>query len=325
MITRLIRLRKPVYFSLYICLRIICFPLSACGLLYTQLNAILCCRNLGISYTATHALSIRWFLDKTQSRQDKGSRHLVDALPMMSTYGLTLIFFADILWHRIFHGSHCISLSTYAYLRERTQHFDNILSCYADDVEQIISFGSGFDTRCLQFISHSSISFFDCDLQPLVSIKQKALLTAGFAIDSIHFVAIDLTSRTWIQSLCDQGFSFHKKTLILAEGVTPYLSRRQLLGSLKDWSARCNHACLLAMDIYDPCFLHSPSLFYQFFIRPILLFCKEPFQFLTYHTPSLSFNAILIRYNAMCLSKQSLSINHKTIGHTLLCQVMMSL
>ena len=270
------------FYILYNLLRFFCLPSFIFGMLYTQLKALLLCNRLNISYTATHALSIRWLLDYISFRDDPGSKQLVDILPVMSKGGLIALFLADIIWSRLCNRfKFDLGLINNHYITQRTLEFDNIVLSYEDDVEQIISLGTGFDTRCLNFTSSSAISFFDCDLGPLLELKRKALLDAGIDIKGIHFIPIDLRSRYWAQSLCDQGFSFNKKTLVVVEGLTPYISSNVLVRSFKEWVKQCQAPYLIATDIYRSSFLNPIHPFFRFLNDLLLKFCREPFKLLS--------------------------------------------
>ncbi len=299
------------FYILYNLLRFFCLPFFIFGMLYTQLKALLLCKYFQISYTATHALSIRWFLDHVSFRDDPGSKHLVDTLPMMSKRGLILVFLADIIWYRLLKKQiPYAGLFNNHYITQRTLEFDNIVLSYEDDVEQIISLGTGFDTRCLTFRSSSAISFFECDLGPLLALKRKALLDAGIDIKGIHFIPIDLRSRYWVQSLCDQGFLFNKKTLVVVEGLTPYISSNVLVRSFKEWAKQSQAPCLIATDIYCSSFLNTIHPFFRFLNDVLLKFCREPFKFLSDNTLLNHINEIRNK----TLKKKSLFANNTDIG-----------
>tara|TARA_B100001173_G_scaffold254719_1_gene226361 strand:+ start:1263 stop:2261 length:999 start_codon:yes stop_codon:yes gene_type:complete len=305
------------FYILYNLLRFFCLPFFIFGMLYTQLKALLLCKYFQISYTATHALSIRWFLDHVSFRDDPGSKHLVDTLPMMSKRGLILVFLADIIWYRLLKKQMPYAgLFNNHYITQRTLEFDNIVLSYEGDVEQIISFGAGFDTRCLTFSSSRSVCFFDCDLPSLLAIKKQTLLKLGHDTSSIYFVPIDLRTNTWIQTLCDHGFSVNKKTLLLLEGLTPYLSHQDLLFVLDTWTSKFQQSFLLAFDIYKPSFLNSNSFLYQLFINLLLSFCKEPFQWLSHHN-HFTIQAMLTTYQLDCLDTTTLSTYKKHIADLL--------
>ena len=307
-------------FILYNLLRFFCLPFFIFGIIYTQLNAILLCKHFQISYTATHALSIRWLLDYVSFRDDPGSNQLVDTLPMMSKRGLLLVFLADIIWSRLCNSfMFDLGLVNNHYITQRTLAFDDIVSNYEDDVDQIISLGTGFDTRCLNVTSSSATSFFDCDLGPLLELKRQALLEAGIDIKGIHFIPIDLRSDHWIQSLCDQGFSFDKKTLVLIEGLTPYISSNVLVRSFKEWVKQCQAPCLMVTDVYRSSFLNPTHPCSRFLNDILLKLCREPFKFLSKNT---LLNRIKEPRNKIkILRKQPLLANTTDIGMIYLYEI----
>ncbi len=124
-----------------------------------------------------------------------------------------------------------------------------------DGVEQVVYLGSGFDIRSLvASLYHPEVNFYELDRGPTRESKLQCLrsIPASFNLNlqiisrlqdnaittvnhNLFMIECDLALRDIRDVLCSFGFDPSLKTLIIAEGLTPYLSsadNRKMLASM---------------------------------------------------------------------------------------------
>ena len=130
----------------------------------------------------------------------------------------------------------------YHYLLARTKFYDEVfLNAISDGVRQIFIVGAGTDTRAYRFnherLRHH-VSIFETDLDPWIS-ERSVLARRMTPYQQIHRSRLDLARDrlpTWANEV---NFDPKEKTLLMAEGVTPYLPSHAvhaLLGFMTEYS-----------------------------------------------------------------------------------------
>lgn len=124
----------------------------------------------------------------------------------------------------------------------------------SNGLEQIVFLGGGYDVRStMTALSHPDVHVFELDRGPTRENKLKALKSIPAEINlgaitlnelpdgtlqmnhNLHLIACDLSTDNLLEKLQSNGYDAAKKTLVIAEGLTPYLSEaanQQLLTSL---------------------------------------------------------------------------------------------
>lgn len=108
----------------------------------------------------------------------------------------------------------------------RTRFIDDVLeSALADDVEQVVILGAGFDTRAYRITGMDSIDVFEVD-HPEVQVTKRERLESVFGKIPFHvtLVPIDFDTQSLAAALNRADFDFGKKTLFIWEGVTQYIT-----------------------------------------------------------------------------------------------------
>ena len=115
----------------------------------------------------------------------------------------------------------------YYYLVARTKYYDQVLNdAVSDGVQQIVGVGCGSDTRAYRFkqlLTSKGVRVLECD-QP-AAIRAKQHLTRRWQrLAHVDYLAIDLNDEVWPE--LEQWLERHarSKTLVLMEGVSPYVN-----------------------------------------------------------------------------------------------------
>ena len=114
----------------------------------------------------------------------------------------------------------------YYYLAARTKYYDEVfLQAIANKVGHIVNVGCGSDTRSYRFASElrqNGVHVLECDQLKSISDKQRIVNRCG-AFGHVSYLSIDLNDEswpdfeTWIRNNCTA------QTLVLMEGVSPYI------------------------------------------------------------------------------------------------------
>lgn len=108
----------------------------------------------------------------------------------------------------------------------RTRFIDDAcLEAIRDGCEQVVILGAGFDARAYRLPALERICVFEVD-HPDTSAEKQHRLAHLLPTMSAHvvFVAVDLTQQQLDAALRTAGFDFQRRTVVLWEGVTNYLS-----------------------------------------------------------------------------------------------------
>lgn len=125
----------------------------------------------------------------------------------------------------------------------RTRYMDDVMrDAVADGVEQVVILGAGFDTRPYRIAELSGVDVFEVDHPAVQSAKRVALARASIPVPGhVSLVPIDFESDDLPETLADAGFRPGARTLFIWEGVTQYISREAVEGTL-DWVAESGGA-----------------------------------------------------------------------------------
>lgn len=114
----------------------------------------------------------------------------------------------------------------YEYVIARTKYIDAIFrQALVEQLDQILIFGAGFDTRALRFqdaIGNTRV--FELDVPVTQQAKIGQYQKRHLAIPaSLTFIAIDFDKETLSTKLNEAGFCKHRRSLFILEGLTMYL------------------------------------------------------------------------------------------------------
>jgi methyltransferase (TIGR00027 family) len=126
------------------------------------------------------------------------------------------------------------------YLLARTQFFDHaVVDAVARGCLQVVVVGAGYDGRSLRY-STPAVRWFELDHPATLADKSARLARLGLTGGLATAVAVDFGVDDVGQALAAAGHEATAASLIICEGVTPYLNRRvviRLLSSLRGHAA----------------------------------------------------------------------------------------
>jgi len=139
----------------------------------------------------------------------------------------------------------------YFFLLARTKHYDQIVqAAVADGIKHLVEIGCGTDTRAHRFerlLRSSSVRVLECDQPQAISIKKRLAQKLGRG-EHIDYLPIDLDAppspdfRRWL------GVPNVPKTLVMMEGVSPYVNHEAFSEFLRFLSATLPRGSSVAYD-----------------------------------------------------------------------------
>jgi methyltransferase (TIGR00027 family) len=122
----------------------------------------------------------------------------------------------------------------YYYLLARTRYYDQVVTdAIQDGVKRIVIVGCGSDTRAYRFkdsLRTRGIRVLECDQPDAIHIKQQ--MTERWRDDRVEYLAIDLNDDLWPALGQWLGDRSAPKTLVMMEGVSPYVDETGFRGFL---------------------------------------------------------------------------------------------
>jgi methyltransferase (TIGR00027 family) len=123
----------------------------------------------------------------------------------------------------------------YYYVLARTRYYDDVYrSAVAGGVKRIVNIGAGSDTRAYRFadeLKSKQVRVLECDQPDATRVKEQAA-RRRWRPDHVEFMAIDLNDDAWpalAEWLQRPG---DRTTLVLLEGVSPYVNAQAFGGFL---------------------------------------------------------------------------------------------
>jgi len=246
---------------LYIPIQIIFIPFAIIGMIYGLYKEMVNSRKLGVSFSAGQALQYRWIMHYFDTRPDPLSVAFIKKFPCESHLGLFSIMGALIISQRLFGFTTRLgklvkpgeeNLDSTAGIRVLA--FDRIMEKYADEMEQIVLPGAGFDLIALPFIKGNNVKVFELDQENTLDVKVETLNKAGIKHDRITYIPVDYSNESWAEKLLEAGFDKTKKTLFLWQSVSLYLEADIVRETLKDMADLCVEGSVVAQDFYSKAF-----------------------------------------------------------------------
>jgi methyltransferase (TIGR00027 family) len=111
------------------------------------------------------------------------------------------------------------------YVIARTRYIDDFLQeCFANEIQQVVIMGAGFDSRAYRFDELKKIPVFEVD-HPATMAKKKENIQKklGSLPNNVVYVPIDFLKEKISDKLVQCGYSGKSKSLFIWEGTTPYL------------------------------------------------------------------------------------------------------
>lgn len=114
----------------------------------------------------------------------------------------------------------------YEYVIARTKYIDAVFQqALAEQFDQVLLFGAGFDTRALRFGSSAQATrIFELDAPHTQQAKIQQYKHRGLGVPSnVVFVALDFDKETLSDKLDMAGFQKNQRSLFVLEGLLMYL------------------------------------------------------------------------------------------------------
>jgi methyltransferase (TIGR00027 family) len=123
----------------------------------------------------------------------------------------------------------------YEYVIARTNFIDEIFKGSSGNVEQVLIFGAGFDSRAFRFSQElKNAKVFELDAPPTQQSKIRRIEENNIDIPSnLNFIAIDFNKESLEEKLKQAGFQKDKICLFVLEGLTYYLDDDAVDSTLK--------------------------------------------------------------------------------------------
>ena len=246
----------------FMVVQILFLPLSIVGFMLVAYKQMYVSKRLGVSGTAIEIINGRWTLDIFGLRKDTASVKLNRVLPNNSLPGMWMFLLPSYLRYKISgknKGYPSIAKpgeeGVLSLVMNRTIYFDNIINKSKDKVEQFVVMGAGFDTRCYGDIKNSHLKFFELDQTKIQELKRECLKRAGIDTSHVNYVEVDFKTEHWYEKLEMAGYDPGKKSIFLWEGVTLYLSEKEVRNTLKEIKERAGSGSIIVADLYAKSFV----------------------------------------------------------------------
>jgi methyltransferase (TIGR00027 family) len=114
----------------------------------------------------------------------------------------------------------------YYYVLARTHYYDDVYrTAVANGAQRIVNIGAGSDTRAYRFaeeLKKNRVQVLECDQPEATMMKQRAA-RRRWRPDHVSYLPIDLNDATWPDFQHWLRQDGNTKTLVLMEGVSPYI------------------------------------------------------------------------------------------------------
>lgn len=152
--------------------------------------------------------------------------------------------------HRIAAGfdAHWPAMETWLALR--VAYLDRLVAIATDrlGVRQVVVLGAGYDTRAAR-LPYAGVRWFEVD-HPDTQAAKRARLAAlpGYPVDAATYAPCDFEREDPVERLGAAGLSAHEPTLVLWEGVVPYLTEAAVRATATTLARGLDPRSLVAFD-----------------------------------------------------------------------------
>jgi methyltransferase (TIGR00027 family) len=143
------------------------------------------------------------------------------------------------------------SKGIYEYVIARTRYFDEaFVAALSQGFDEIVIFGAGFDSRAIRFGDlNKGTTVFELDAPMTQQEKLKAYESKKITVPKgLVYVSIDFNKEKLEDKINQAGFVTGKKTLSMLEGVTMYLSKDAVEGTLRFISESSGEGSMIVFD-----------------------------------------------------------------------------
>ena len=251
-------MRKILGFTIYMIVQILFIPLGIIGVIIIYYKQMYVSKKLGVSSTAIEIINGRWTMDKFGLKKDSATVKLFNVLPNTTTIGQWLVLFPLYLLRQV--ANENLIYPTFKKAPEatlanlvtsRTVFFDNILKKSFEKSEQFVVMGAGFDTRCYGNLVKDTFNLYELDKKQTQELKRTYLQKANIDASNVHFVDVDFSTESWSEKLITAGYDKNKATTFLWEGVTLYLTEKDVRKTLSEIQQNATTGSTIVADFYS--------------------------------------------------------------------------
>jgi len=246
----------------FVVVQIIFIPLAIIGVVLAFYKQMYVSRKLGVSSSAIEIINGRWTMDAFGLRKDTASTRLIRVLPNTSIPGLWLTLFPSYLRYKISGKNKLYPTIAEAgeeglgnMVTNRTIYFDNIINKSKNEAEQLVIMGAGLDTRAYGDLKESNLKFFELDQAATQRFKIEHLKKAAIDTSNVSYAEVDFSADRWYERLEKVGYDPGKKSIFLWEGVTLYLSEKDVRNTLTEIKEHSAPGSLVVADFYAKSFV----------------------------------------------------------------------
>jgi methyltransferase (TIGR00027 family) len=132
----------------------------------------------------------------------------------------------------------------------RVAYLDRLVGMAVDalSVRQVVLLGAGYDTRAAR-LPRTGVSYFEVD-HPATQAAKRARIgaLAGYPVDAATYVACNFEREDPIARLAASGWRATEPTLVLWEGVVPYLTEAAVRTTAERLARGLDPRSLVAFD-----------------------------------------------------------------------------
>lgn len=133
----------------------------------------------------------------------------------------------------------------------RTRLIDDWIGESIAHVGQLVLLGAGFDTRAWRLTDLDAVRVFEVDHPATAQVKRERLLAAGADLGRVTFVAVDFEVDEFEQRLREVGFDPARRTIVVWEGVSQYLTGDAVCDVMR-WAGRlAPHSRLIFTYVHE--------------------------------------------------------------------------
>ena len=121
------------------------------------------------------------------------------------------------------------------HLISRTRFIDDLIEkSTANDTEQYVILGAGYDLRAHRLDLPPALKIFEVD-QPEVQLRKRSKLPKNLPnSENVTYVSVDFNHQTLKKQLLNAGFDQNKPTVFTLEGVSQYITKDAIISTLEE-------------------------------------------------------------------------------------------
>jgi methyltransferase (TIGR00027 family) len=153
----------------------------------------------------------------------------------------------------------------YEYVIARTKYIDAVYKqALAEQFDQVLIFGAGFDTRALRFQDvMGNTRAFELDVPVTQQAKIGQYQKRHLAIpQNLTFIAIDFDKEALSMKLDEAGFYKHRRSLFILEGLTMYLQPESVDATFQTIREYVGKGSLVVFDYVYASVLRNEGIYY---------------------------------------------------------------